>query len=101
VKTLQKFGNVFVTASKSGKLQKETYKCFLNIVIKSYVKKDKFLLILVSWRGQTNPALYDEKFLDENYGPTCSLKIILPKCTLLCQPCDVYFYRQVKIYIAK
>jgi hypothetical protein len=50
VRTLsQKFGNVFVTATKSGKLQKETYEHFLDNVIKPYVKKDKFLLILDSW----------------------------------------------------
>jgi hypothetical protein len=60
-----------------------------------------FLLILDSWGGQINPALYDEKFVDENDVPTCSLKIIPPKCTPLCQPCAVYFYRQVKNYIAK
>jgi hypothetical protein len=48
----QKSGNVFVTATKSGKLQKETYEHFLDNVIKPYVKKDKFLLILDSWGGQ-------------------------------------------------
>jgi hypothetical protein len=61
-----------------GKLQKETYKHFLENVIKPYVKYDKFTLILDPWGGQTNLALYDEKFLNENYEPTCSLKIILP-----------------------
>jgi hypothetical protein len=39
-------------------------------------------------------------FLNEDES-TCSLKIILPRCTPLCQPCDVYFYKQVKNYIAK
>jgi hypothetical protein len=34
------------------------------------------MLILDSWGGQTNPALYDKKFVDENDEPTCSLKII-------------------------
>jgi hypothetical protein len=57
----------------SGKLWKETYKCFLDNVIEPYVEKDKFLLILDSRGGQTNPALYD-KFLDESDEPTCSLK---------------------------
>jgi hypothetical protein len=73
----------------------------LDNIIKPYVKKDKFLLILDSWGGQINPALYDKKFVDENDEPTCSLKIIPLKYTPLCQPCDVYFYRQVKNYIAK
>jgi hypothetical protein len=62
------------------------------------VKKDKFLQIADSWGGQTNiPAIYDEKFLNENNKPTCSLKIIWPKCTALRQPCDVHFFRHVKI----
>jgi hypothetical protein len=38
------------------------------------VKEDKFLRTLDSLVGQTNnPALYDEKFLYENDGSTCSL----------------------------
>ena len=36
------------------------------------------------------------------YGEaTCTLKIIPPKCTPLCQPCDVYFYRQVKNFFKR
>jgi hypothetical protein len=53
-----------------------------------YVKKDKFLQILDCRGGQANnPELCEEKFLDEMDKPTCSLKIIWLKCTLLCQPC--------------
>jgi hypothetical protein len=87
--------------SKSGKLQKETYEQCLDYVVKSYPKKDKFMPILDSWRGQTNPSLCSEKFVNENDEPTCSLKIILLECTPICQPPDVYFYRQVKNYDAK
>jgi hypothetical protein len=65
------------------------------------MKKVKFLLIIDSQGGHTNPALNDEKFLDRSDEPTCSLKIILPKCRPLCWPCDMYFFRQVKNYIAK
>jgi hypothetical protein len=97
LKTLsQKFGNVFVAAIMSGKLQKESYKHFLDNVIQPHVKKDNFMLILESWGGQTNPALYSKKFLDGNNELTCSLNIISQKCTSLCQPCNVYFSRQVK-----
>jgi hypothetical protein len=88
--------NIFVTATKSGMTQKEIYKHFLCNIIKPYEKKDKFILILDSWGGHTNPALYHKKFLYENDKPTYSLKIILQKCTPLCQPCNVYFYRYVK-----
>jgi hypothetical protein len=55
VKTSQKFGNFFVTATKSGKLQKETYECCLEHVIKLYLKKVT----------TDNPALYNKKFLDK------------------------------------
>jgi len=41
-----------------------------------------------------------ESFLDEDNGPTYSLEIIRLKCTPPYQPCDVYFYRQVKNYSA-
>jgi hypothetical protein len=44
----QKSGNVFVTATESEKLQKETYRQFVDNLIKPYVKKDKFLQILDS-----------------------------------------------------
>jgi hypothetical protein len=58
VKTLSdRVRNIFVTATKSGKLKKETYEHFLDNVIKLYVKKGKFLLILDSWGRQTDPTL--------------------------------------------
>ena len=40
-------------------------------------------------------------FVHERKASTCTVKIIPSKCTPLCQPCDVYFYRQVKIFIKK
>jgi hypothetical protein len=96
VKTLpHKFGNVFVTMTNLGKLQKETSKHFGQYNL--HVKKDKFMLIRDSWGGQTNLALYDKRFLDENDEPTCSMKM-LPKYAPLQQPSDVYIYRQVKKY---
>jgi hypothetical protein len=53
----KKFGNVFITVTMSGKLQKETYRQFLDNVIKPYVKKHKFMLIIDSWEGKTNLSL--------------------------------------------
>ena len=96
-----KFNNIYVAATKSGKLQKDTYELFLDHIIHPYVNNNKFLMIVDSWGGQTSPAIYDQKFIDENNLSTCTLKIIPPKCTPLCQPCDVYFYRQIKNYIAR
>lgn len=96
-----KYKNVVITSSKSGKLTTALYTKILTDVIKPYVQENKFLLLIDSWGGQTNPQLYDELFQDEEGLPTCSIKVIPPKCTPLVQPCDVYFYRQVKNFIKK
>ncbi|XP_025160571.1 uncharacterized protein LOC112589900 [Harpegnathos saltator] len=100
-KLTAEFGNVVVTCSKSGKLTKELYKNYLETTLKSYVKNDKFLLIIDSWGGQTDAALHDEIFWNDDGDATCTLKIILAKCTPFCQPCNVYFYRQVKLLIKR
>ncbi|XP_067212474.1 uncharacterized protein [Linepithema humile] len=104
-KNIDKFSdeykNVIVTCSKAGKLTTELYKKFLTSIISPYVKKNKFLFIIDSWGGHTNPALYDEIFEGEKGEATCTLKVIPPKCTPLCQPCNVYFYRQVKIFLMR
>lgn len=100
-KLTAEFRNVIVTCSKSGKLTKELYKHYLETVLKPYVKDNEFLLIIDSWGGQTDLTLHDEVFGNNNGDATCSLKIIPAKCTPLCQPCDVYFYRQVKNMIKR
>ncbi|KYM98426.1 hypothetical protein ALC62_10866 [Cyphomyrmex costatus] len=100
-KLTTEFKNVVVTCSKSGKLTKELYKQFLQNILVPYVNKNKFMLIIDSWEGQTDPSLHDKIFENDSGEATCTLKFIPPKCTPLCQPCDVYFYRQVKILIKK
>lgn len=93
--------NVIVTCSKSGKLTKELYSKFLKRSLSPYVKKNKFLLIVDSWEGQIDPVLYDNIFEEKNGKAFCTIKVIPSKCTTLCQPCDVYFYRQVKNIIKR
>ncbi|EZA58474.1 hypothetical protein X777_01173 [Ooceraea biroi] len=51
--------------------------------------------------GQTSVSMHQMKFTNEQGLPTCTLSIIPPKCTPFCQPCDVYFYRQVKNFIRR
>jgi hypothetical protein len=97
----QRFKNVVVTSSKSGKLTTNLYINFLNKVIKPYVENNNFLFIIDSWKGQTNKGLYDDRFVNDDLDPTCEIKVIPPGCTPLCQPCDVYFYRQVKYFIKR
>ncbi|GFX69086.1 HTH CENPB-type domain-containing protein [Trichonephila clavipes] len=95
------YTNVAITSSKSGKLTTALYKDFLIDVMMPYVKEEKFLFLIDSWGGQTNPVLYDEIFTDDKGIPTCTMKVISSKCTPLVQPCDVYFYRQVKNFIKR
>lgn len=100
-KLCDEYKNVFVTCSKSGKLTTDLYKTFLTNIILPYVNNNNFLFIIDSWGGQTNPALHDEIFENGRGKPTCTLKIIPPKYPPLCQPCDVYFYRQIKNFIKR
>ena len=47
-------------------------------------------------RGQANPRLYDEVFVKNEGETKFNLKLITPKYTPLCQPCDFYFYKQIE-----
>jgi hypothetical protein len=54
-----------------------------------------------SWGGQADATIYDDSFGKQSREVTCTVKVIPSKCTPFCQPCDVYFYRQMKIFIKK
>jgi len=95
------YGNVFVTASKSGKLTKDHFTCFVENVLTEYCKKEEFLLILDSWGGQTDSAHFNNIFTDDDGNCNSTIEIIPPHCTPYCQPCDVNFLRQVKNFIKK
>lgn len=98
---LKKYTNIAVTCSKSGKMSTNIYKQYLREVIKPHVGQNQFLLVVDSWTGQTNRTIYDDVFKDsEDDKSNCREIIIPPKCTSMCQPLDVYFYRKVK-YIIK
>jgi len=94
------YKNVFVTCSKLGKLTKTLY-TDLKYCLSPYMANNKFLLLINSWGGQIDITLYDDIFEDEKGRASCFTKIIPPKCTPLCQPCDVYFYRQIKNFIKR
>ena len=98
---MKKYKNAVVTSSKSGKLTTSSYYTFLTKCLKFYVGKEKFLLLIDSWGGQTRLEMYDEIFQDDEKMSTCTVKLIPPKCTPLIQPCDVYFYSHVKNLIKK
>lgn len=95
------YKNAIVTASKSRKLTSQLFADFLEKVLRPYVKREDFLLIIDSWGGQTNSSIFDSTFINEDNDPICQLKIIPPGCTPYCQSSDVYFYRQVKNFIKR
>ncbi|KYN22474.1 hypothetical protein ALC57_05125, partial [Trachymyrmex cornetzi] len=97
----EKFGNVYVTASKSGKLTKQHFNEFVAEIMKPYCEDSDFLLILDSWGGQTDISLFNSHFTDDDGNCTATVEVIPPHCTPFCQPCDVYFFRQVKNFIKK
>jgi len=72
----------------------------LKYCLSSYVLNNKFLLLIDSWQDQIDLTLYDDIFENET-GGTSFIKVIPLKCTLICQPCDVYFYRQVNNFIKR
>lgn len=89
--------NVFVTCSKSGKLTSELVAIYLVNILKPYIKDD-FVIILDSWGGQGERVLIEK--LSE-FGYKFEIKIIPAGCTPYAQPCDVYFFRQVKDFIKR
>ncbi|KYN27428.1 hypothetical protein ALC57_03184 [Trachymyrmex cornetzi] len=97
----EKFGNIYVTASKSGKLTKQHFNEFVAEIMKPYCEDSDFLLILDSWGGQTDISLFNSHFTDDDGNCTATVEVIPPHCTPFCQPCDVYFFRQVKNFIKK
>ena len=97
----EEYNNIYVTASKSGKLNSAIFGSFLDNVLKPYVGENNFIFITDSWGGQTDLAVFNEKFINENGERTCQVEIIPPRCTPFCQPCDVYFFRQVKLLISR
>jgi len=91
----EKFGNVYATASKSGKLMKEHFNEFVAEIMKPYCKDSDFLLILDLWGGRTDISLFNSHFTDDG-NCTATVEVIPPHCTSFGQPCDVYFFRPVK-----
>ena len=95
------YGNVFVVATTSGKMTKDTFGSYLNNIVMPYVENKKYLLILDSWSGQNDLGYINNVLTDDNGNNLSKIEFIPPHCTSYCQPCDVYFFRQVKNFIKK
>lgn len=94
----RKYKNVCITCSKSGKLSKNLVDLYTSEIIEPYVEDESFLLVLDSWGGQKDADIF-KKFENSLGKSNCTLKIIPPGTTSICQPLDVYFHRQAKILI--
>jgi hypothetical protein len=56
------YGNVIVTCSKSGKLTKELFVKYPEMILKPYIRDNEFLLLVDSWGGQADATTYDDTF---------------------------------------
>lgn len=84
--------NLYITCSKSGKMDKRTMKEWVHNCVKPILNPPSVIL-LDSWTGFTDPNIYAEI-------PVNCQRIRIPKnTTSLIQPLDVYFFRQYKIFV--
>ncbi|XP_024940097.1 uncharacterized protein LOC112494251 [Cephus cinctus] len=88
--------NLIVVCSKSGKLTKEHVKKWLAGCLIPQIK-EKTLVLLDRWSGQTEDFLMAS--LSPEKADSVEVITIPPGTTGLCQPLDVYFFRQSKIFV--
>jgi len=84
------YPNVYVTCSKSGKLDKKKMKEWVTGCLNPNIET-KCLLLLDAWTGQRDSQIYEE------IKDLCTRLEIPPKTTEYIQPLDRYFFRQYKI----
>jgi hypothetical protein len=82
--------NIYLTCSKSGKLDKKIMKDWVSNCLCPVMASDPGILLLDSWSGQLDNDLFVAV-------PNCKRLQIPPKTTSFIQPLDRYFFRQYKI----
>ena len=85
--------NVYVTCSKSGKMDKSTLKEWIKNCLDPVIIGPT-LLIQDSWGAQRDKTLFNESLTDPSL---LEMMTIPPKATKYIQPLDVYFFRQYKL----
>ena len=90
--------NLVIVCSKSGKLTKEHVKIWLDDCLCPHVNQ-KCLLLTDSWSGQTDQFLMDSLFPEKK--ELFEAVTIPAGTTCVCQPLDVYFFRQYKIFVRR
>ena len=96
---INKHKNVFIIASKSGKLTKHHFADFAENITSPYCKNHKFLWIFDSWGGQIDIGYFNNVFTDEEENYTSTFEIISTLHLIL--PCNANFFRQIKNFIKK
>lgn len=90
--------NLVVVCSKSGKLTKEHVKVWINNCLTPHVT-EKSLLLTDSWSGQTDEFLNESLPIEKKN--LLATMTIPAGTTSLCQPLDVYFFRQYKVFVRR
>ncbi|OXA39876.1 Tigger transposable element-derived protein 6 [Folsomia candida] len=88
--------NIYVTCTKSGKLNRSKVEEFLDEIIVNN-RNGNLLYIQDMWTGQTDRRLYTSRCTDDL---NMDVRFIPEHCTDVCQPLDTYFHRQLK-YLAR
>ena len=83
--------NLYIEASKSGKMEKAHMISFRDNIFKPEIQH-KALILLDSWTGQTSSDAIQIE------SKCVTLASLPPKTTKYCQPLDVYFFRQYKLF---
>lgn len=94
-KNLEVPSNIYLVASKSGKLDKTIMKKWITDCVAPYISENKAILIYDSWAGQVDDLTY------ESLSEQCTRFQIPAKATSIIQPLDKYIFRQYKIFRRK
>jgi ribosomal protein L13E len=105
----EKYTNICLTVSKSGKLTKTHTEYFARMCLVKSLKRTMLenedesahvLLILDSWSGHKDKGIFDNVLNDDDTDIQLDLEVIPPQTTSMVQPLDVFFNYWMK-YIAK
>lgn len=90
--TLRVPENIYLTVSKSGKMDKQMMKRWIDDCVQPLISDQQIMLIYDSWAGQVDEETYS------SLGENCRREKIPAKATSLIQPLDKYIFRQYKIF---
>jgi len=93
--TLEVPENIYLLASKSGKMDKALMKRWINDCVEPLTAQKSIVLIYDSWKGHLDSNLY------ENLKNDCKRFVIPAGTTSLAQPLDRHFFIEYKLFRRK